>query len=228
MQPPSQQDFLSRIRQAVSDERFAAYQSRANQNDLLALSYYSWNISLCESLYPALQTLEVILRNGINDAAIAEFGTAEWFYEKLLPEDRKFVSEIEQRLIRQGKPRTAGNFIAESSFGFWVSLFSGRYHRGVWPRLLASVFPGMPTERRSLGRLRSRLQRILHLRNRVFHHEPIWYWQDLTAQHRLTMDVTGWISPEMRQFVELLDRFPAVHQLGAEEYRRRIAASLPG
>ena len=60
MQLPSQQasqrDFLNRIRQAVSDERFAAYQSRSNQNDLLALAYYSWNISLCESLYPALQT----------------------------------------------------------------------------------------------------------------------------------------------------------------------------
>ena len=83
-------------------------------------------------------------------------------------------------------------------------------------------------ELRSLGGLRSRLQRILHLRNRVFHHEPIWYWRDLAAQHRLILDATGWINPEMRQFVELLDRFPSVHQLGVEEYRRRIAASMQG
>lgn len=224
----SQEEFFNQIRKAVSSERFAAYQNRSNQNDLLALSNYSWNISLCESLYPTLQTFEVVLRNGINDAATAEFNAQEWFYGRLEPAEENSVKEIEERLGRQRKPLTASNFISEFTFGFWVSLFSGRYHHGAWPRLLASVFSGMPAEQRSLNRLGRLLERIRRLRNRVFHHESIWYWQDLAAQHRLILDVTGWINPEMRQFVALLDRFPAVHQLGAEEYRRRIAASLPG
>ncbi|CAA9324623.1 MAG: hypothetical protein AVDCRST_MAG68-2010 [uncultured Gemmatimonadetes bacterium] len=40
------------------------------------------------------------------------------------------------------------------------------------------------------------------------------------AQHALAHDLIGWMSPSLRQTVEALDRFNAVHSAGLEPFRR--------
>jgi hypothetical protein len=41
------------------------------------------------------------------------------------------------------------------------------------------------------------LNRIRFLRNRIFHHEPIWHWKDLGQQHKKI--------PQLLEYVEKLD-----------------------
>lgn len=42
---------------------------------------YFWNIELGKSLYPALQTFEISLRNGIHAAATGHYSNPLWFDE---------------------------------------------------------------------------------------------------------------------------------------------------
>lgn len=74
-----QQEFFGQIHRAMSNGRIAPYLSRFKQSELQAYGAYAWNIALCESLYPALHGIEITLRNGINDAAVAEFKNQDWF-----------------------------------------------------------------------------------------------------------------------------------------------------
>ncbi|PZQ17342.1 MAG: hypothetical protein DI564_05900 [Rhodanobacter denitrificans] len=55
------------------------------------------------------------------------------------------------------------------------------------------------------------MEEARHLRNRVFHHEPIAHTVDLPIRHRNLLELLGWFSPEARQHVENICRFRAVY-----------------
>ena len=170
---PSQQYFFNQIREAISSDRMASYLARFNQCESQLYGAYAWNIALCESLYPALQGIEITLRNSINDAAVAEFAKQDWYLTNVDTREPKTVNYTTSVLKTKGKQLTTGNYVAEFTFGFWVSLFDGRYHHSPWSRALTSIFTHMPNSNRSMKDLRTRLERIRRLRNRVLHHEPI-------------------------------------------------------
>jgi hypothetical protein len=64
--------------------------------------------------------------------------------------------------------------------GFWTALFNAPYERALWNPpmlgLLDDTFPFVPRRSRSRRRLFQHLDTIRRLRNRMFHHEPIWNW----------------------------------------------------
>ena len=72
----------------------------------------------------------------------------------------------------------------------------------------------MPNTLRTRKTLSKRFNRIRHLRNRVFHHEPVWYWQDLAQQHQEILEAIAWIEPALKDLVMTVDRFPETYQLG--------------
>ena len=174
-----QLDFFMLLRRAISHERLEAYRMRgADMNGMNLYVHYAWNIALSESLYPALQGLEIALRNSIHDASAERFGTENWFSDDLsllLPPEQDSIRKARGALIKEGKQPEEEGVIAELSFGFWTSLFDVRYEQRLWPWLLKPVFPFMPRSIRTRKMLSGRLNRIRHLRNRVFHHEPVWY-----------------------------------------------------
>ena len=217
-----QTDPLDQMLNSISTARFAPYQREAQ-----AYGTYAWNIALCESFYPALHSLEISLRNGINEAAIAVFGGQDWLTQQvLMPQEEKSIQNATANLRRQGKSLTPNNYVGGLNFGFWVSLFNDRYHQGKWPGLLASVFPNMPNRQRSLKNLGRRLEEVRTLRNRVFHHEPVWHYSDLQRQHGLIIETIGWINSAMRRFVEMLDRFPETYAKGAAYYEQELVSAL--
>ncbi len=113
---------------------------------------------------------------------------------------------------------TAGDLVSGLNLGFWVDLLKGRYEQVLWPALLREVFPYATRKQRSREQAYQRLAGIQHLRNRVFHHEPIWLLPDLVEQHRLILETIGWISPAMLALTRLLDRFDSVYTRGAQNY----------
>jgi hypothetical protein len=213
---------LASLRQAISPERLNGYHRRGSATDELSLyTCYAWNITLCESLYPALHGIEVALRNSIHMVAMTYLGGEDWLMKTpLQPRALKEIDEAKERLSRESYSTRAGDIIATLSFGFWVHLFDRPHERYIKPPFLANIFPYLPRKDQTPNTVRHRFASLLHLRNRVFHHEPIWYWPNLVQRHNEIWGTIEWISPAMLNFVKAIDRFPEVYQNGHDTVRQ--------
>ena len=212
-----QEDFATKLLMALSDERIGAYRDRMSEDSNANLfAHYAWNIALSESLYPSLQILEVVLRNRIHQTACYHFGKPHWYEDDTIIniKDRDSVSKAKKTLAMMNKPIESGRIIAELNFGFWTALMDRRYEQVLWPRLLKPCFPNMARHIRTRKNISGRFERIRRLRNRIFHHEPIWYWHDLEKQHQDILEAIAWIEPAARDFVTAIDKFPDVYQNG--------------
>ena len=130
------------LKNSISGDLRGPYQRFSPQNERAIYATYAWNIALCESLYPALQGLEVALRNRIHVVAMAHFQSEDWFRHRLKPQEEQMVSEARHRIDPSGVNSIApGELACHLSLGFWVNLFKGRYERILWPHLLRRVFP---------------------------------------------------------------------------------------
>lgn len=221
-----QSNFVARLTTALSTERLAAYQNRLGPTrDLDLFAHYAWNMALSEAFYPALQVLEVTLRNTIHEAVSRRSGRSDWYDDLRIVQfskDRDMVNQARNTLALKHKPPDPGRMVAELSFGFWTSLLDRRYEQVLWPVLLKSCFPFMPRALRTRANLSKRFQRIRTLRNRIFHHEPIWYWQDLRQQHTDILEAISWIEPTARDLAVAVDKFPAVHGAGLDTIRQSL------
>ena len=218
----SQPDFYSRLESAISKDRLAPYRSVSSQNVSEAYGAYAWNLALCESLYPALNCLEISLRNSIHEAATQAFGTVNWFQGHLHRAELDDFNQLANDLRKRRKSAGASDLVSNLTLGFWLSLFRTRYEQVLWPKLLEPVFPHCPRNQRTRQNAYARLDKIRCLRNRVFHHEPIWHWSDLPVQHQEILETIGWISPAMLATTRLLDRFDSVYTSGAQSYQKEL------
>ena len=215
----TQELFFNDLSVAISDDRFEPYTRSRTRSSARAHATYAWNIALCESLYPALNCLEVALRNSVHNAATDQFGTEYWFNSRLRKDELDRLNISRSRIDFSGNTSpSAGELVSGLSLGFWVSLFKGHYERVLWPLLLPAVFPYAPRKQRSRREISKRVDSIRRLRNRVFHHEPIWHLTDLQEQHQQILETIGWISPAMLAMTRLLDRFPSVYTRGGQPY----------
>ena len=215
-------DFFSILTTAISGNRFTPYLNNNSNNQSEAYGTYLWNIALCESLYLALNCLEISLRNSIHDAAVQEFGVDDWFKSHLHLNELEPLNKLANEMRQSRRMVGVNDLIANLTLGFWLSLFRSRYEQVLWPKLLEPVFPYWPKKQRTRRNAYARLDNIRRLRNRVFHHEPIWHWQDLQPRHALILETIGWISPAMLELTRLLDRFPSVYTGGTEPYRTEL------
>ncbi len=247
----TQYDYFGALRPALSADRWNTYRTTPTEAEHVVAGRYAWNLALAEALYPALHAVEVALRNRVFDAiasvhpVVAYTDVNCWLDARpnvLYPRERARVGAAKHtlRLALRRKYATKalvkahltpGRLIAELAFGFWTYLFSSAYGAGpgrpgrLWPQLLPSVFPSLPsgTQRAAIER---RLNAVRELRNRVFHHEPIWQRADLDAEYDGILELCSWLSPELANGVRALDRFRAVHSAGVRRYLRRGAFVL--
>ena len=210
------------FQQGISESRFKPYLVDSGGDVTEACAQYAWNIALSESLYPCLNFVEIALRNAIHRAAYEGLGDEYWFINHLDGKEKSIVSGVRQELAALGKPASADNFVTSLWFGFWVNLFTNRYERILWPWLLKPIFPNAPRRQRTRVKIGLRMNEIRRLRNRVFHHEPIWHLPDLEQQHQQILETIGWISPAMLAMTRLLDRFDSVYTRGAQPYATEL------
>lgn len=222
-----QSQYLIELERGISAARLSGYSLSKDVGFEASVNYF-WNISLCESLYPALDAFEVTLRNAIHHAATFLYGTEMWFDLTgiLKLGQPKQIHLAKQALRSQRKPLTAGRIIAELRFGFWTSLLSGPYHSTFWmphqARLLKAVFPNMTNVQRVRTEMYRRCDDIRLLRNRVFHYEPIWNRPDLQQSHSRLIEAIGWINLTIKDAILTFDRFEDSFRMG----RGKIASGL--
>lgn len=139
----------------------------------------------------------------------------DWYEQTWLNANHAaMVLDAKAKLSKRNKPHDPDRVVAELAFGFWCGMFHFAYENGrraAWPALLGSVLPGVPKSWRTRAKVQGRVEDARALRNRVFHHEPITFHQDLREKHRHLVEVLGWFSPEAREHIEQICRFNRVH-----------------
>lgn len=218
------------------------FRERASDSRDILLGRHLRNLALSEALYPVLQTLELALRNSVDETMNRAFPESvhgsSWLSAAsvvLAPRDRAEVERVESWLCSKRKEPTQHRIVAGLSLGFWTGLFTRKYEisdtssyaprpavqTALWPRLLSDVFPHLTRRFRTREHVHGILAPVAELRNSVFHHRPIWN-ETLNALHVSATEAIGWISPELKRLTIEVDRFPAVHQRGESYYHRWI------
>lgn len=234
------EEAFKKFEQRVSRYRLRRYRQATSTKEA-AVALYLWNVALCEALYPAIQFFEVALRNNTHEALAKLRGSGSqhnprWFM------DFSFLGGTQQTQVLQALetlkrtkrhtlgqeadanfPREPQRVVAELPLGFWVSLYSDYYtHRVVVP-IVAEVFPDGPraiVRDRRQDVISPRLREVQDLRNRVFHHEPIYHWtllageQSLLARHERLIELLRWMDHTQPAFLHVIDRFQKVHDAG--------------
>ncbi len=195
----------------------------SEQDQARALELYALNTRLSESLYVALQMLEVALRNRI-DAVMSEKYGLDWLLNggALLIDRQKFQREEATReLERARKQASNGRLVAALPFSFWTSMFNSEYET-LWQQDLYKI--GRKQDGKGLVRkdISKRLTPIRILRNRVAHHEPILHW-NLPKHHENMLRLCEWFSPEAAKWCREHCRFAEIYpEVGISLDRPRV------
>jgi hypothetical protein len=206
---------LAKLVDSISAERLEPYLIHSKGDLAYAMRLYEWNISLSESLWGLMQTLEVSLRNAMHISLTQHFARADWYEVcPLFQEQKGVLKSVRDTLKKDGKTETPGRIVAELSFGFWTGLTGPSYAQVLWDRCLHKAFPHSKSKRKAICK---RLNHIRLLRNRVAHHESIigkgGVLRNLKQDAIFILEAVGWICPVTTQWIStrnsFFDRFAA-------------------
>ena len=210
----SQPTLFDRLKPAMSEDRLGTYLITAGFDPDRALRLYVWNAAIGEAFHLPIQGVEVGLRNRINGALIAMFGP-EWWQDagflRAIGGDRERLSDLDmarRRIARRGVPLTTGQTVATLSFGFWVGMLHARYNPGIWSGQLRTAFPSLPPAKNRYD-LADSAKRVSELRNRIWHHEPV-FRMNLMAEFTAVMELLTWVCPVKAAWIRPQCRVPAL------------------
>ena len=205
-----------RLIELLSSERLTSYMNATGQNVEAAFALYGWNMRASASVMMATGMVEVIVRNAL-DRSLRDWakvrGSENWL--EVAPLDLRGAGDIvkaRQRATRNGRdPEVHGKVVAELTFGFWRYLVASRYLTALWIPALSSAF-GFGPEDVGLRRrhVESHLKRLMLVRNRAAHHEPI-FRRDLTHDHMAALQIASWVDPVAAQWIDQVSDLRATH-----------------
>ena len=170
-----------------------------------------------------MSLLEVALRNAI-DLAIETLIKQNWLFEEvkaqnlLKQNDYSKLLEANNTIIKNyGEAnRTKGKLISELNFGFWIFLCSTKYNPILWTKknFFMTVFPNYPkNKKQSIADISSKLQKIRKLRNRIFHHEPIYkQYKTLIDRYNEIIEILSYLPQDSLKIIEQTCRFKDIYK----------------
>lgn len=202
---------VAEIVAALGQERLTAY--RACTGTLReALHLYQINGRLAKHNHEVMGGFEIALRNRIAASIAHHYQRDDWygcesFTRHLSPERLENLREIRARLKTQRKQEQPGRIISGLSFHFWVSLHENKYRDTLWTPHLYRVWP----KGENLKRIHADLLMARDLRNRIAHHEPIFYagWHDRIENiwqrfHQLSPTTATWYHQRLGAKIDVL------------------------
>ena len=214
--------FVAELKGVLSDPRLERYRQPAGARDLDMLINYYWNMAIADSLLCSLSVVEILLRNSIHNALSDFYGRADWYDGTGLLDDNqlKDVEKAKQHIIGRKRDVTPARIVSNLTFGFWVTILSGNYNDRFWRPArslnLKTAFPHAPKKNKR-NDIQAKYYAANNLRNRAFHHEPLFDQRSLLDDYRRTYEGIEWIDPSMVVKTKLVDRFPYVHASGKSE-----------
>ena len=189
------------LEQSISRDRLSKYLSDQDDDLDAALSLYEKNMRLSEALYPPLQCLEICLRNRIHASMQSKYGSG-WLRNHTVPLEHTARDMIDRAMGGIRKPEaeiTSSDIVAELRFSFWVGILGPGYDATLWREAIHKCFPNA----RSRGRrqVHSRMNALRRFRNRVAHHEPI-FFRPVGRMHNEIIEAIGWMCADTRAWAE--------------------------
>lgn len=180
----------SNIKKSLSSSRLGTYENVVFNGAPLstpqALKLYAWNAQVSAAFFAPLHLCEIVIRNAIAEAIEHRYGDAwPWSqaFERSLPNPSRGYSPRRDLISARNGQGTTGKVIPELKFVFWEKLLTSRFDQRIWNSHLCSVFPFYDTNlsvSEMRNKLRTLLEKVRGLRNRIAHHEPI-IMRDLNA-----------------------------------------------
>jgi len=171
-------------------------------NDIELVGVYLWNAHVCGAIYPVISSVEIALRNSVDQALVSSLGRFWWSGSKLQYNSfapgvappfevqalKKNFASATQAFLRDRKnrygiaksvPPTHAGVVAKTDFSTWEFILNHEFmgNNKIWPARLGKVFCGQwPSTHAStlLAHAKDLVSTIREFRNRVFHHEPAW------------------------------------------------------
>lgn len=169
-----------------------------------ALLLYRWNVELSGAIYWNLATCEVVIRNAVDDALSAVYGTDwPWSPAFIFTLNKGGKAALQYAKDQAGASPSTGKVMAELNFGFWEKMFKASFDAMVWKGQLHRVFPQLTEPNVQVARadIAAKLAAVRNLRNRIAHHEPLFHMHvqpALDTVQRLVklrcLDTASWIA----------------------------------
>ena len=199
-------DVNNQLVKSLSSARVEPY-LRASSGDIVcALELYRWNASVSAAMFKVLSVVEVGLRNALDTSISCELsGGKDWLVDYMSVDiglnahTKSKIAETSRQVSLRSGTATHSRLMSELNFGFWTYLLAKNYESVLWTPALRHAFPGLSPARRC--RVYEITLNLRILRNRIAHHEPI-LERDLLSDLRGAQGLVGWISPELRTWIE--------------------------
>ena len=217
---------FQKIQQYLSVPRMNRYLLATGNSKTRAKKLYKANLKIIQSFHPVICTLEVIVRNRLNDVLSAHFTDPDWIINqkrgfmvhtsltfrkkrtgRTLTNDflKREVEKAESRLRKAGVATTSGKVLSEQTFGFWTDLFAVHHYKILAGKPI-KIFGGLPA---GYGRkeIADELNNIRKFRNRINHNEPVCFNGnaiDLTyanSVYNSMIHILTWIDPEIIEYI---------------------------
>lgn len=194
-----------------------------------SVARYMWNIKLCESLTPVLNTAEILLKNAIHRCMTKLHGVPTWFDNGLQLKSSELVllKRTYRDVMAKGK-YGPDDIVAELSLKFWVNMLRACYAKDVWKPLSTQEF--MPNRPAHITRndVETIFNNMRAIRNRAYHHEPIWHLPNLQKAHSEALLAINWLSSRHHVCVKAMDTFPEIYAQGIAPWRHKMEIELFG
>jgi len=179
----------------------------------LAAQLYVWNARLASACMETIHHVEVLVRNAIDHQLAASRppnGLRYWLVDsdvlkpgELRAVELRAVEDAIARIRRLGKAATTDRVVAGLPLSFWTRLVGTRYDE-LWKVSLHPAFQHGSGSRRDIAGF---LNRILHLRNDIAHHQSLLN-DPVEARHRDLLDVAAAIDPAAAVWIGGISRVP--------------------
>ncbi len=166
--------------EAVAPSRMAAFVELTDSCPLEPAGRYIWATHLSASIAPALHTFEVALRNAMHSALSDYYQRADWYAipQFFQPQEggliKTAIGNAKNKAKKANRPHTPDDVVSELMLGFWCGLLNSPYDTSVFRPCLSRGFRNLPAPLKVRSDLNSKVVEFKRIRNRVFHHEPIW------------------------------------------------------
>lgn len=117
---------------------------------------------------------------------------------------RNVLFDRNGRAVRDPSPE---KILPKLSLGFWRYLFTRHYEGSLWTTIARAFSPSAEVSRHDLER---RMERISTVRNRIAHHEPLWYRDEISRVHHDLCHMADTLSPDLRRFVDTCSTYDDV------------------
>ena len=225
---------FTNFRNHFSSPRIGRYMTACSNDTKRCVKLYKSNLIVAQSFHPLLGSLEVVLRNGINDQLTSYFADPDWIINQktgfMVHPILKYVSKktaqvetnkfllnsvkgAEKKLRKRGIGITSGRIISEQTFGFWTDLFENHHYKILKGRPI-KLFKNLPA---GFGRTEvlNELSKVRQFRNRINHNEPICFvgtaidFSNTLSVYNSILNLLQWINPELLQWIKNIDKIKA-------------------